>query len=57
MSDNAEVRVARADLGKRLMRLVRDGMSIAVINEADPDDPESDYIVHVVRRTEIRDGI
>lgn len=57
MSEQNEVRVARADLGRRLMRLAREGLSIATITAADPDDPESDYIVHVIRRTEIRDGV
>lgn len=55
--DVTKVRIARAELGKRLQRLVRDGMAVATIEEAEPGNPDSDYVVMAIRRTEIRGGI
>lgn len=52
------IRVASADVGKRIMRVHRDGLRILGWEYADPGDPEnSDVLLRVERRTEIREGV
>jgi hypothetical protein len=51
------VRVASGDVGKRIMRLHRDGLRILGWEYEDPSDPEnSEVLLRVERRTEIREG-
>ena len=52
-----EIRVERDALDDKLKQLTREGMAISSIVPEDRDDPDSDYLVRVERRTEIRGGL
>ena len=49
-----EIRVERSALDDKLKQLHREGLAISSVVPEDRDDPSSDYLVRVTRRTEIR---
>ena len=49
-----EIRIPRGDLDERLKRLHRDGLTFVSVRASDKDDPESDWLITVEPRLEIR---
>ena len=52
--DNTVRTPGDTDLNEILTRLRRDGLAIVSITQADRDDPNSDFLIRVMRRTEYR---